>query len=198
MALQFWFEFASTYSYLAAHRVGALAQSGQVDIEWRPFLLGPVFARQGLTDSPFNQNPDKGRYMWRDMERLCAEYGIPFKKPSVFPRDSLLAARLACLGQGRAWLPTFVQAVYRCNFADDQDIADPALMRAILDALGQPGAELLDQAGTPEVKALLRAQTDQAMTLGIFGAPSFIAGGELFWGNDRLEYALARQLQAGA
>ena len=90
---EFWYEFASTYSYPAALRVGALAEARGVSLAWRPFLLGPIFAAQGWRDSPFNIYPAKGRYMWRDVERTCEAMGVPFKRPSPFPQSSLLAAR---------------------------------------------------------------------------------------------------------
>jgi 2-hydroxychromene-2-carboxylate isomerase len=189
-ALEFWFEFGSTYSYLSAARI---EDAEAVPISWRPFLLGPVFEEQGWNDSPFNVYPAKGRYMWRDLERLCAKYGIPFAKPSCFPRDGLLAARVACLAStsSEQWLPHFVRAVFRANFAEDREIGDAAEIRSILDSLGQSGAGLVEQAQTPENKRRLRDQTRRAGELGIFGAPSFVVDGELFWGNDRLEDALA-------
>ena len=93
--LEFWYEFASTYSYLAAMRIEPLAEAAGVDIRWRPFLLGPIFAAQGWTSSPFNLFPAKGRYMWRDMERQAAALGLPFRKPDPFPQNALLAARVA-------------------------------------------------------------------------------------------------------
>lgn len=198
MTIQFWFEFASTYSYPAAYRVEALARETSVRIEWKPFLLGPILHKQGWNDSPFNIYPAKGRHMWRDLERLCASYNLPFQKPSDFPRNGLLAARIACMCQDQAWLPAFVNAVYRANFADDRDIADGRLLDAILNALGQPGRQLIEQAQSAENKQRLREQTEQAETLGIFGAPSFIVDGELFWGNDRLEFALAQYQQSQA
>lgn len=155
-------------------------------------MLGPIFEEQGWDDSPFNVYPAKGRYMWRDMERLCAKYGIPFARPSRFPRDGLLAARVALLASTKSepWLPDFVRAVFRANFAEDREIGDAAEVRSILDELGQPGAELVEQAQTPENKQRLREHTQRAVELGIFGAPSFVTSGELFWGNDRLEDAL--------
>ena len=91
--LEFWYEFASTYSYLTAMRIEPLAEAAGVDIRWRPFLLGPIFAAQGWTSSPFNLFPAKGRYMWRDMERQAAALGVPFRKPDPFPQNALLAAR---------------------------------------------------------------------------------------------------------
>ena len=190
-AIDFWFEFASTYSYLAAARIAEVARAAGVTVRWQPFLLGPIFAEQCWNDSPFNVYPAKGRYMWRDMERLCEGYGLPFRRPSVFPRSGLLAARIACVGRDAAWLPGFVEAVYTANFARDADIADASLLAGILDASGVEGERVIAEADSPEIKQRLREQTERARALGIFGAPSFVAGGELFWGNDRLGDAIA-------
>lgn len=190
MEIQFWFEFASTYTYPAALRVEPLCRERSVDLVWKPFLLGPIFAAQGWTDSPFNLYAAKGRYMWRDMERLCAKDGFDFRRPSVFPRNGVLAARVACLGADRPWLPEFVRSVFRANFAEDRDIAKPETIRSILDGLGEPGESLLLEAQSSENKSRLRANVDEARKLGLFGAPSFVVNGELFWGNDRLEDAL--------
>jgi 2-hydroxychromene-2-carboxylate isomerase len=189
--LEFWFEFASTYSYPAAMRVEAAARAAGVPLAWKPFLLGPIFAAQGWNDSPFNLYPVRGRYMWRDLERICARYDVPFRRPSQFPRNGLHAARVALLGAGEPWGPDFVRAVYRANFADDGDIADPAVLGEVLDTLGVDGRALLSAAQAPEHKERLKRQTEQAVALGIFGAPSFVSRGELFWGNDRLDDALA-------
>lgn len=187
---EFWFDFGSTYSYVSAFQIED-AVGGP--ISWRPFLLGPIFEEQGWNDSPFNIYPAKGRYMWRDIERLCDRDGLPFTKPSRFPRNGLLAARIACLANAASeyWLPDFVRTVYRANFGEDREIEDPGEIQAILDSLGLPGADLIEQAQAPENKQRLRDQTQRAGELGIFGAPSFVVGGELFWGSDRLEDALA-------
>ncbi|HZC18657.1 MAG TPA: 2-hydroxychromene-2-carboxylate isomerase [Rubrobacteraceae bacterium] len=191
-SLEFWFEFGSTYSYLSAARIEDVSAAAGIAVRWEPFLLGPIFAEQGWEDSPFNANPAKGRYMWRDVERLCAKYRIPFTKPSRFPRNSLLAARVACLAKATSerWLPEFVRAVFRANFAEDREIGEAVEIRSILDALGRPGARLVEQGQAPENKLRLRQQTRRAVELGIFGAPSFVVGEELFWGDDRLEDAL--------
>jgi 2-hydroxychromene-2-carboxylate isomerase len=189
--LEFWFEFASTYSYPAALRIEETAAVVGVTITWKPLLLGPIFQRQGWNDSPFNIYPVKGRYMWRDLERQCAKYGLPFRRPSQFPRNGLLAARVACAAADEPWCPAFVRAVYRANFAEDRDIADRDTIAAILAALDQDASTCLAAAETPENKTRLRALQDEGAAHGIFGAPSFVAGGELFWGNDRLMDALA-------
>lgn len=197
--LEFWFEFGSSYSYPAAMRIESLAQSEGVSIAWRSFLLGPIFREQGWNDSPFNIYPAKGRYMWRDLERTCAQLNLVLRRPSVFPRNGLLAARLACCFSSEPWLPEFVRRVYLANFAEDRDISDLQVLGSILEALAQPASHL-DEAQSPEAKAQLRSQTEEAASLGIFGAPTFSVGGELFWGNDRLEHALswARSLTTGS
>lgn len=191
MAVEFWFEFASTYSYPAAMRIEQVAAERGIPIVWQPFLLGPIFAAQGWGDSPFNLYPAKGRYMWRDLERVCAALDLPLLRPSGFPRSGLTAARVAVAGANEPWLPGFIRAVYHANFALDRDVADPVVIRGILDDLGLAADALLQAATSDEVKARLRAQTQTAVERGIFGAPSFVVGDELFWGNDRLEEALA-------
>ncbi len=188
-ALEFWFEFASTYSYPAAMRIEALARASGVPLQWKPFLLGPIFQAQGLSSSPFSLYPAKGRYMWRDVERVCHAQGLPWRRPSTSPRNGLLAARLACVHADADWLPAFVRRVYQANFVDDLDIADPGVITTILSELGLP-ATMIEVATAPATKQALRAQCERAAVIGLFGAPSFVVGEEIFWGNDRLEAAL--------
>lgn len=190
-ALEFWFEFASTYSYPAAARIQTMADQAGITVLWRPFLLGPIFQQQGWRDSPFNLYPVQGRYMWRDLERICAPLDLPLRRPSVFPRNSVLAARVACAFAAEPWLPEFVRQVFRANFAEDLDIAQPAVIADCLERSGVSADRLMERALTPANKEALRLQVDQAAALGIFGAPSFLVAGELFWGNDRLEQAIA-------
>jgi 2-hydroxychromene-2-carboxylate isomerase len=191
VTIEYWFEFASTYSYPATMRVQRLAQAAGVTLTWRPFLLGPIFKQQGWPDSPFNVLPVKGRYMWRDLERICAALGIPFRKPSVFPRNGLLAARVACLFADEPWLPEFARAVYTANFAEDREIAQPSVIAELLADAGRDAAAILEQAQAPQGKEMLRRQTEQAAQHGLFGAPNLRVGDELFWGNDRLEAGFA-------
>jgi len=189
--VEFWFEFASTYSYPAAMRIEPLARGAGVTLVWRPFLLGPIFAGQGWRDSPFNIYPAKGRYMWRDLDRICERLGIPLRRPSQFPRNGLLAARVATAAAAAPWLADFVRGVYHANFADDRDIAQRDVMSAVLTTLGIDAEPWLEQAASEAVKEQLRASTDEAMAVGIFGAPTMCVGDELFWGNDRVEEAIA-------
>ena len=130
--LELWYEFASTYSYLSVMRVEAVAAAAKVEVAWRPFLLGLIFRAQGWSDSPFNLFPAKGRYMWRDMERLAAGYGLPFRRPSVFPRNGLSAARIALLAEGEGWCPDWTRAVFSAEFAHDRDIASVIARRFVL------------------------------------------------------------------
>ncbi len=190
--LTFWFEFASTYSYLSAMRIETVAADAGVDVRWRPFLLGPIFQRQGWTTSPFNLYPAKGRNMWRDMERLCAAASLPLRRPEPFPQNSLTAARLATIGAAEPWGPAFVKAVYRAEFGEGRDISNLGVMAAILTDLKLPADALIARARTDEaVKSQLKSATEDAEARGLYGAPSFTTeSGELFWGNDRLDAAV--------
>jgi 2-hydroxychromene-2-carboxylate isomerase len=190
--LEFWYEFASTYSYLAAMRIEALAEKAEVDIRWRPFLLGPIFAAQGWNSSPFNLFPAKGRHMWRDMQREGARLGLPVHKPETFPQNSLVAARVALLGAEHPWGPTFTKAVFHHAFGEGRSIAEPAAIQSILTRLGMDADGVLRAASADANKTRLKALTEEARSRGIFGAPTFFTeDGEMFWGNDRLEQALA-------
>jgi 2-hydroxychromene-2-carboxylate isomerase len=190
--IDFWYEFASTYSYPTAMRIENMAADGGIDVRWRPFLLGPIFKAFGWNDSPFNIFAAKGRYMWRDLERLCEADGLPLTLPPVrFPQNGLKAARLALVGEAEGWIQAFTRAVFTANYAEQKDISEDAVLRAILVEIGVDADRAMETAGRPAVKEALRAQTDEAAVRGIFGAPSFTVEGELFWGNDRLEAALA-------
>jgi 2-hydroxychromene-2-carboxylate isomerase len=190
--LEFWYEFASTYSYLSAMRIEALAEAAAVDIRWRPFLLGPIFAAHGWTTSPFNLFPAKGRHMWRDMEREAARLGLLFTPPDPFPQNALLAARVAVLASGQPWGPSFTKAVFRQEFGEGRPIADPSVIHDILIRLGLDADAIVQTAVAAPNKDRLKALSEEARSRGVFGAPTFFTeDGEMFWGNDRLEQALA-------
>jgi len=189
--VEFWFEFASTYSYPAAMRVAKVAKAAGVDLVWRPFLLGPVFAGQGLTDSPFNVFEQKGRYMWRDVARLCEADGLSFKKPSTFPQNALKAERIALIGLDEGWGEEFARRVYVANFVEGALISEDDVLARLLEEVGQDVSAITARAYAQSNKDRLKAQTMRAVELGIFGAPSFTVGEELFWGNDRMEAAFS-------
>ncbi|WP_262297062.1 2-hydroxychromene-2-carboxylate isomerase [Microvirga sesbaniae] len=189
--LEFWYEFASTYSYLAAMRIETAAAEAGVGLLWRPFLLGPVFKAQGLDTSPFAAYPAKGRYMWRDMEREAARFGLPFYRPKTFPQNGLLAARVALVGVEPGWTPAFTKAVYTAEFGECRDIADPAVLASLLNDLNLDAEAVLAEAQGETNKMRLRRMGDEVQSRGLFGAPTFFTeDGEMFWGNDRLEQAL--------
>ncbi|HEY0987621.1 MAG TPA: 2-hydroxychromene-2-carboxylate isomerase [Kofleriaceae bacterium] len=189
--IEFWCEIASPYTYLAAMRIEALAAAAGVELRWQPFSLGPIFAAVGWSTSPFEIYPDKGRYMWRDVEREAAALGLAMRRSSVFPRNSILASRVALVGVERGWGPQFIRTALAANFADDRDIASPEVLDDLLGGLGLDGPALRAEAEGAAYRPALRAATQRAVALRIFGAPTFMVGDEMFWGNDRLERALA-------
>jgi 2-hydroxychromene-2-carboxylate isomerase len=189
--IEFWFEFASTYSYLSVMRIEQAAAHLGVRIEWRPFLLGPIFKSFGWSNSPFILQPWKHDYVWKDMERQCRKYGLNWRRPSDFPRASVLAARVALIGAEQAWMAEFCRRVMQLNFAADRDIDSPALIAEVLVQLGLEAGEIIEDALRDANKLNLRRQTELAAGKGVFGAPTFFVGAEMFWGNDRLDDALA-------
>lgn len=189
--IECWFDFASNYSYLSVMRIEPLARRAGLNVRWRPFLLGAIFKTFGWNTSPFVLQKEKGAYVWKDMARQCRKYGLPWRQPSTFPRRAVLAARIALRGADAPWIGEFCRRAMQLNFAADGDIAEADNMAAILTALELPAADILAAAESETNKLALRVQTDRAQALGIFGAPTFFVNGEMYWGNDRLDDALA-------
>lgn len=189
-SIELWFEFGSTYSYLTVMRIERMAASHGVQIVWRPFLLGPIFKELGWQSSPFLEQKEKLVYMWRDIERECGKYGLQWKKPSVFPRIAVLPLRVALAYDQEPWIGDFCRAIMLQNFAEDRDIGVSENVERALRMLDLPVADIIEQAGSEANKVALRRQTERARELGVFGGPTFFAGNEMFWGNDRLEDAL--------
>ena len=183
--VEFWYDFASPYSYPAAMRVEALAEARGFSLVWRPFLLGPLFAKFGWRDSPFNLFPAKGRYMWRDMERICASLDLPLVRPAPFPQASAPAARAALALEGAA-RAAFSKRVFLAEFGQGRAISDRAVLTSLLSEIGAEAK--LAAIETPDIKRKLRVEVDRAEALGLPGAPCLVTDdGEVFWGNDRLE-----------
>jgi 2-hydroxychromene-2-carboxylate isomerase len=193
--IEFWFDFGSNYSYLSMMRIRRLAADAGLRVQLKPFMLGPIFKSLGWETSPFVLQAAKGEYVWRDMQRQCDKYGLRWQRPSVFPRNALLAARVALLGEGAPWLGAFCEQVMLANFADDREIADETVIAGMLTELGADSAAIIAAAKSEPCKAALRDRTADAQARKIFGAPTFFVGGEMFWGNDRLEDACAHGAQ---
>jgi 2-hydroxychromene-2-carboxylate isomerase len=172
-------------------RIEPLAAAADVAVVWRPFLLGPIFKAQGCNNSPFTIYPAKGRYVVRDIERLAIERGLRFALLAPFAPNSLLAARLALVGSYEGWIAPFTRAVYAAELAEGTHISDRTALRSIVDGLRLDSGWIFSLAEQPVLKDRLKQQTTEAQARGIFGAPTFLAGGEMFWGDDRLEQALA-------
>jgi 2-hydroxychromene-2-carboxylate isomerase len=190
--IEFWYDFASTYSYLTAIRITELAQRTGVEVEWRPFLLGPIFQAQGWSTSPFNLYPAKGRYMKRDIERIAAERGRVFLMPDTMPQHSVLAARMAIALRPEGRIAEFSRAVFEAEFEQAMDIGTVAALTSITNRLGLDSAGLFARIAEADIKQQLRVETEHAAAAGIFGAPTFrTADDELFWGDDRLEQSMA-------
>lgn len=189
--IELWFDFGSNYSYLSVMRIEEAAARQGVAVVWKPFLLGPIFKSFGWDTSPFLLQQQKGAYMWKDIERQCRKYGLRWTRPTTFPRFALLALRVAVHGAREPWIGAFCRRIMLMNFAEDRDIGS---QEAVAEALGQVGLDpstVITQAQTEQNKQRLRGQTETAQARGIFGAPTFFVRDEMFWGNDRLEDALA-------
>jgi 2-hydroxychromene-2-carboxylate isomerase len=188
--LDFFFELASPYACLSALRIAEVSARAGVSVRWRPFLLGPIFKAEGLAETPMRVYPLRGAYMMRDVPRRARRYGFTLTVPPDFPCNPLLAARVAVVALSEGWGEDFSRAIYRAEFQEGRDIGRTEEVARVVAAMERPAEAVLAAAQAPEVKAALRAETEAAMAAGIFGAPSFLVGGELFWGDDRLEDAL--------
>ena len=188
--IEFWFEFASNYSYLSVMRIEELARLYQVKIKWRPFLLGPIFKSLGWNTSPFVRQKNKGDYVWQDMARQAKKYGLAWTQPTQFPRSALLPMRVAAAYKDASWIAEFCRAIMHINFVRDRDIDSATVVHQVLTDLALDANLILRNMESDENKIKLRQQTELAKMKKIFGAPSFIVEGQLFWGDDRLEDAL--------
>ncbi|KUF11067.1 2-hydroxychromene-2-carboxylate isomerase [Pseudoponticoccus marisrubri] len=188
-SINFWFSIGSTYSYLTVMRLPAVAEAQGIEIGWRPFDVRRIMKAQNNT--PFVGKPEKTAYMWRDIERRAAGYGIEAALPAPYPIANLaLANQVALLGLREGWGVDYVQATYRRWFQDGQPAGEAPNLPDSLREIGQDPDAVLARAESPEIVAALEAETETARDLGIFGAPSFVVGHELFWGDDRLEDAI--------
>lgn len=195
-SMEVWIEYSSTYSYLTVARIGRLAEQRGLTLDWQPFFLPPVREHHGL-GFPFPDASAKTAYMWRDLERRAARLGIPYRRPSAYPVNSLPAARVALAGKQGGWCQRFTEEAFRLHWVEGCLIGTDENLNRALGSLGLDAADVLQAANSPQNKEALKAQTPRAIERGIFGAPSFVVGDELFWGDDRLEDAVDRALMHG-
>lgn len=188
--VEFWLEYASTYSYLSVARLGKLADAAGVQIDWQPFWLHPVREQQGLP-MPFPDGSSRERYMWLDLARRAKRLGVPYRRPEVYPFNSVGVGRVALVAASEGWCRAFTEAAFRLHWTEGVLMSTPENLSAALAACGQDPARVQGLAAAPELKERFKQQTGRALERGIFGSPSFIVDGELFWGDDRLEDALA-------
>lgn len=189
-ALEFFFFIGSTYSYLSVVRAEACAQAAGVELVWRPFSVRTLMREQN--NSPFVGKPVKMRYMWRDLERRAQRFGVPFDAIPPYPIDpDERANRVAMLAAIEGWCPAFARAAYQAWFLGKQDPGRPEALRVILSGLGRDAERCMAEAESAAVRDAYAAQTARARDLGLFGSPTFVCGTELFWGDDRLDDALA-------
>jgi 2-hydroxychromene-2-carboxylate isomerase len=188
--IDFWFTMGSTYSYLAVMRVEELQRSTGITFRWRPFHLLVIL--QEMKHVPFADKPAKLAYMWHDIGRRAAMYGLRPQLPAPYPaKQSIVANLVATVGMREGWGTKFVRAAYRRWFEQAQETGSEPNLSESLREIGQDPARVLADAETEETKAALSAQTDAARELGIFGSPTFSIGRELFWGHDRLDDAIS-------
>lgn len=186
--IDFWFSIGSTYTCLTVLRLAQRRQDAPA-LTWRPFDVRQIMLAQN--NIPFRDKPVKAAYMWRDIERRAQKYGMSLSVPAPYPLPELpLANQIALVGCDDGWCEAYVTETYRLWFGEGLEPGrEPAISR-VLSAIGQDPAAVLKRARTDQTVARLRAESDKAMALGVFGAPSFIVGNEVFWGDDRLEDAL--------
>ena len=186
--IDFWYSIGSTYSFLTIMRLDDWCADNDAKVNWRPFDVRAIMSDQ--QNIPFAGKPVKSAYMWRDIERRAAKYHIHAKLPAPYPISNLeLANQVALLGHKDGWGKNFTQILYRIWFEDGIEAGSENAMSEALFRCQQDPLPVLARARSPEIEAALKAETAAAAKLGVFGAPSFVTRGEVFWGDDRLEDA---------
>jgi 2-hydroxychromene-2-carboxylate isomerase len=185
---EFFFDYASPYSYLASTQVEAITKRTGAQLHWRPFLLGGVFKSTG--NVPPAHNMVKAKYLFKDLQDWCSHYGLPtLKIPDDFPANSLKADRLGLVVDELGKLPEFTHAVFRRAFVEGRSISDVEILRGILRGLALDADALLAQTDHPHIKEKLLRNTTEAVERGAFGAPTFFVNEEdMYVGNDRLTF----------
>jgi 2-hydroxychromene-2-carboxylate isomerase len=190
--IDFWFSIGSTYAYLTVMRIEDAARRAGVSFRWRPFDVRAVML--AMDNIPFSTKPIKARYMWRDLERRALMYGVPWSRIPPYPLKHLtFTNRIALIGTKEGWCADYVRAAYGRWFSRGCDVSvEPDHSDSLRD-IGRDPKRVLALAASDEWKTALQAETEAASALGIFGAPTFAVGEEIFWGDDRLDNAITWQ-----
>jgi len=187
--IDFFYFFGSGYAYLSVMRIDKVAGAASVRVNWRPFNVRTVMLENNIA---LRTQAAKVKYMFRDIERRAASHGIPFVEPPIWPTDpDLLANRVGIVAADGGWCEAYTKASFRSWYLDHQPLGDAAALERILTRLGKDPAAVMKEADSEATTARLIAETDAARNYGIFGSPSFVVDGEMFWGDDRLEEAVA-------
>jgi 2-hydroxychromene-2-carboxylate isomerase len=187
--LDFFYFFGSGYAYLSVLRIDALASQAGVTVRWRPFNVRPLMRENNVM---LRDEAQKVRYLWRDIERRAAQHGLPFVKPPVWPTEpDLLASRVAMVAAEEGWVEPYSVESFRAWYLDGLPLGTETSLAVILPRINQDPDRVLALAARPAASARLEAETEAARKLGAFGSPTFAVGDELFWGDDRLEEAVA-------
>jgi len=188
--IDFYFFYGSIHSYLSVMRVDALAATAKVRVHWRPFNLREILIEQDNTG--FTKNPVKMNYFWHDVERRAKQHTIPFAGRAPYPADpNLFALRVGVIAAQEGWCPEYSRATFHEWFIGRRAPGVDDHVAKVLTSLEKSAQPLIDRANGAEGHQLLKEATDTARKLGIFGAPTFAIGQEIFWGDDRLEDALS-------
>lgn len=184
--VSFFFDVSSPFAYLGATQIEAVARRNGARVRFRPFLLGALFKEVGTPDVPlFAMSAAKRAHVGADLDRWAAHYGVPLRFPSRFPINTVKALRMILQLPDDA-RPALTHALFHAAWAMDRDVTDDAELARIAGEAGFDGAALVEGTRREAVKKLLKDATDEAVRLGLFGAPSFLVGDQLFWGQDRL------------
>ena len=192
--IEFFFDYGSPFSYLANALLPGIASLRGRELVYRPFLLGGVFKATG-NRSPMAEPVDAKRaYGGLTLTRAVERYGVAFKPNPFFPIDTLATMRMACAAQADGTFETFHAAVYPAFWRDGLDMGDPEVAAGVLTAAGLDAQGLAERSGREAVKQHLRANTEEAIARGAFGAPTVFYGDEMFFGADHLDF-LDRRLE---
>lgn len=187
--LDFFLFYGSIHTYLSVMRIETLAAKAGVELRWRPFNLREILIEQNNT--AFARNPVRLAYNWRDIERRAARLGVAFKGRAPYPVEpDLLALRIGTIAATEGWCADYSRATFRAWFLDGKSAGLPSSVESVLAELGRRPASIIDRAGSSDIAGRLKQETETARRLGIFGAPSFAIGSEIFWGDDRLDEAI--------